>query len=316
MSALNLADIQVLLVEPNEKERLPLHQGLLARGIKGAAAVSSVEEAASIARKRLIDMTIADAELPAGDAITFNRSIRVGQMGRNPFLVSVCTLANTLENVVRQAAHDGPDLVLAKPVTIGKLLDRLTSVIHSRPSFLVTDAYVGPDRPQIARPQENATRVEVPNTLADKALERFDVNRAVSAIDAARSLVERLALTQAAQTISTLTHQIVNSFDTGTLDESANPALSTLFDRSREIARRLKGTQEESVAEMCMSVMKVSVDLQRAIKSPAVKDVRLLQNLGMAIHMSITSERQVEHLSTRIAKSVMEAKFRRVAKQS
>lgn len=315
MSALKLADVQVLVVDPNDKDRLPLQQGLLARGLGGATAAASADEAVKIAQRRLFDLVIADHTLSAGDSMTFNRSIRFGQVGRNPFLVNVCTLASTAEGNVRDAVNDGPDLVLAKPLTLAALLDRMTSVIYSRPAFLVTDCYVGPDRRQIPRPGDNATRIEVPNTLADKALDRFDPNRAIAAIEAARTVVERHALTQAAQTISTLTHQIVAQFDGGTFGEPVRPSLTILFDRSRDVARRLKGTQEESVAEMCISIMKVAADLQRAIETPSVKDIRLLQNLGMAVHMSITTERQTEHLSSRIAKSVFEAKFRRVERQ-
>jgi DNA-binding response OmpR family regulator len=312
MAAIKLADIQVLLVEPNEEIRRPLQDGLIAHGLRATSSVASVAEAVALTRIRMFDLVIADHGLPPIEAKSLAKAIRFGEVGRNPFLVAFATIQNSTAAAVTQAIGDGPDAILAKPFAVSMLLDRVARMIDGRQPFVVTGTYVGPDRRQTPRGESQIALIEVPNTLRDKALDQFDPARAFAEIDAARSVVETQVLAQNALVVTTVAKQIVAAYDSGAVDGTLGLLLDMLLERGRETARRLAGTADAHVAALCDSLIKVAEDLRSNYLTPSPKDVRLLQNLGMAIHISLKPEEKIALLSKRIAHSVNEAKRRGV----
>lgn len=311
MSAIKLAEIQVLLVEPNEEARRPLQDGLIAHGLKNTASVGSVAEAVALCRIRMFDLVIADHGLQRLQRHSLLKAIRFGEVGRNPFLVNFSTLQTSTAAAVTQAINDGPDAVLAKPFAVSMLLDRVSRMIDSRQPFVVTGTYIGPDRRNVARPEGTVAMLDVPNTLRDKALDQFDPARAFAEIDAARAVVETQMLAQNALVVTSVAREVVSLYDRGNVESSIRLLLDMLLERGRETARRVAGTADAHVAELCEGLVKVAEDIRGDYLAPSAKDVRLLQNLGLAIDMSLRPEEKIAHLSKRIAHSVMEAKRRR-----
>jgi len=316
MSAIKLAEIQVLLVEPNEEARRPLQDGLIAHGLKNTASVGTLGEAVALCRIRMFDLVIADHTLPHIKSKSLLKAIRFGEVGRNPFLVNFSTLQTSTAAAVHQAINDGPDAILAKPFAVSMLLDRVARMIDGRQPFVVTGTYIGPDRRQVVRPPGTVTLVDVPNTLRDKALDQFDPARAFAEIDAARAVLDTQMLAQNALVVTSVARDIVGLYDKNEVTSSVRLLLDMLLERSRDIAERVANTADAHVAELCESLVKVTEDLRHNYLSPSPKDIRLLQNFGLAIDMSLKPEDKIAHISKRIAHSVNEAKRRRPLQRS
>jgi hypothetical protein len=91
----------------------------------------------------------------------------------------------------------------------------------------------------------------------------------------------------------------------GGVQIDTRPHLDQLKRLVSTIERRLKGTSDEHVAELCTGMITVIEDLKRSYLKPAINDVRLLQNLAQAMHMSINPDEKAAALSKDIAGSVI-----------
>jgi len=112
-------------------------------------------------------ITISRGGFPA--ATRTIKAIRNGQLGRDPFLPIVVASDPPGEDVLRPLIDAGVDAVLVRPLSVGKICDRLRLLTTQRRPFVVTADYIGPDRRQTPRPGSlEIPLMEVPNALADR----------------------------------------------------------------------------------------------------------------------------------------------------
>lgn len=308
MPSVNLSAIDVLLIEPNPEVRGALRDGLKAHGIGNVVAASTAEEAAKLAAETLFDLVIWDHAPPADAVPSLPRAIRHGAVGENPFPVIIVTMRRTETSAVKRVIDDGIDNILARPFGLTSLIDRITAMIHSRRPFAVTSSYIGPDRRLVPRPQVGLPLIAVPNTLQDKALDRFDAGRFRVEMNLARSKVNLQKLVHGALMVTSVAEQVARHYESGTEDESVRLHLDLLVEQTCEIGRCLAGTPDAHVSALCESMLRVLDDIRRRYLKPEKKDVELLRNLGQAIHMSLRPDEKIASLSKDIAGSIIGAK--------
>jgi len=99
------------------------------------------------------------------------RAIRNGQLGRDPFLPILIASDAPGDEAMRILVDSGVDTVLVRPLSVGKLCDRLRLLTVQRRPFVVTADYIGPDRRRSGRPGSvEVPLMTVPNALADRIL--------------------------------------------------------------------------------------------------------------------------------------------------
>jgi len=106
---------------------------------------SDGEEAMRIMMAKQVDMAFLDCSLPGADGFTITRSIREKSGPNQMIPVLILTSHTQLENVTN-ARDCGANMVLAKPVSAGTLLDRLFWAAENPREFVTSDTYFGPDR--------------------------------------------------------------------------------------------------------------------------------------------------------------------------
>ncbi len=310
VKTVNLEDVNVLLIEKNSEIRAVLRDGLRQRGIVKVTAVPTIEAAEKLLDEILFDIIIFEDVALAPETRSLAHAIRYGVVGNNPFQVLVTTMFSAEIPAVKRAINDGIDNILAKPFSALALIDRVTALIHSRKSFAVTASYIGPDRRLVPRAEVNLPLIEVPNTLRDKAFDRFDETRARSQIATARSTVNTQKLIHGAQLIASVTEQVAIHYESGIQDETVRVHLDLLLENTREIESRLANTPDAHVAELCGSFLKVLGDIRQNYLSPTKTEVSLMRNLGQAISASLKPDDKIAGLSKDIAGSVVEVRQR------
>lgn len=133
------------------------------------------------------------------------KAIRNGQLGRDPFLPLLVASDPPDAEEMRVLSDCGVDAVLVRPLSVGKICDRLRLLTERRRPFVVTADYIGPDRRLAPRPDAiGAPLMEVPNALADRILSDTQAKARTAARQAAWSEVMRQRLVRYAENMHLL----------------------------------------------------------------------------------------------------------------
>ncbi len=100
--------------------------------------------------------------------------------------------------------------------------------------------------------------------------------------------------------------KILPLYGDGGADDGVTEHLESLLFVSEDIYRRLSGTDEAHVGELCQSMTDVVNRILEAPLSPDDKDLRLLPELSRAINGSLGTE-AAQDISHDISKSLKEA---------
>ena len=259
------------------------------------------------------DLLISDIKLTDGDISDFVYKIRHHDVGGNPFLPIIATAWSPTSDDVRDVVKSGADDIVAKPLSAGQLLQRIMMLIKSRKPFVVTSAYIGPDRRKAGedhdRGGQHIEQVQVPNVLRAKAMGdgRSSVALIQREIDACSQKINLQKLDRHAHQALWLVERIVPGLAFGGPDESTLRSLERLLYVSEDIARRMVGTPFAHVGELCQSLIEVTGRILEAGDFPSPKDVDLLRPLATAIQRGFSdSGDNVAHMAHKISESVSE----------
>lgn len=146
MDNFNLEKLKILFVDDNQHMRALVKTVLRALGVKDIKEASDGDDALLKLRDYPADIVICDWAMQPLDGVDFTRRIRTEKDSPNPYVAVILLTGHTEEARVMEARDAGIDEFLAKPVTAGKLYQRICSVIGHRRPFVNTDTYFGPNR--------------------------------------------------------------------------------------------------------------------------------------------------------------------------
>src|SRR3546814_2674392 len=104
--------------------------------------------------------------MPGGDSVALVRDIREGRAGGKPFLATIVTAWGPSLALTALVSESGADDLLAKPVSLEQILERINVLVYQRKPYIVTGDYIGPERHPDDEP--GVTRLAIPNTLKAK----------------------------------------------------------------------------------------------------------------------------------------------------
>lgn len=142
----DFAALTALVVDDNRHMRELACSLLRGLGFRQAREAASVESAWLIVREQQPDIVLVDFDMPglAGPAL-IERIRRASDSPAHDMAVILMTAFSDKPRVL--ASRDaGASEILAKPISIRSLLDRLVAVIDRPRPLVRAHAYVGPDR--------------------------------------------------------------------------------------------------------------------------------------------------------------------------
>lgn len=142
----DMGALSALIVEDNEHMRVLLRSLLLSFGLRKIAECvdghSGLEELA----KSKPDFILTDLSMIPMDGIEFTRKIRHSEQ-QNDRLIPIIMISGHTEKKRIEAARDaGVTEILAKPITVSGLVQRIDEVILRPRPFVNTAPYFGPCR--------------------------------------------------------------------------------------------------------------------------------------------------------------------------
>ncbi|PHS79124.1 MAG: hypothetical protein COB59_03475 [Rhodospirillaceae bacterium] len=309
MERFSLDKIEVMVIEPERSARALIVQALKSAGVRKIKEGSGLKDIMHFFQIGMPDMIISDIKLPDGNFNTFVYKLRHHDVGTNPFLPILALVDSPTANDIQAVVQAGADDLITKPVSAKQLLQRIKALIIARKPFMVTSAYIGPDRRKAEEKaaQTHIKSLEVPNTLKSKAVDadRFNEDQLQNDIRASINMVNLQKLGSHANQTKALVEKIVPSLAFGSPDKPTTQALQRLLYVSEDISRRMVGTKFGHVSELCQSLLEVTQRILAAKAFPEPKDVDLLKPLSIAISRGFDeTDTEVAKLAHQISTSI------------
>ena len=310
MEKLALDQVDILLIDPDRAVRSTIRNILIDNGFRNVTMGSGIADIESKFQINMPDLLISDIKLTDGDLSDFVYKLRHHDVGSNPFLPVIATAWSPTSDDVRGVVQSGADDIVAKPLSAGQLLQRIMMLIKARKPFVVTSAYIGPDRRKPGEDSERGEHIEqimVPKVLKAKATAdgRLNVAQIQREIDACSKKVNLQKLDRHAHQALWLVERIVPGLAYGSPDEATSRALERLLYVAEDTGRRMVGTPFAHVDELCKSLIEVTGRILDAGDFPSPKDVALLQPLAKAIQRGFDeSDGETVQVARKISESV------------
>jgi DNA-binding response OmpR family regulator len=269
--------IGILMGEGNLSVRIALRSLLQAEGFSRIYDVPDVKTLRALLeeRRETPDVVILDADLEDDNPCDLVRSIRHGRLGRNPFLTIVMTTSVASNDRVRSIVESGADGLLLKPISSAAVMERLAGLVRQRKPFIVTSAYIGPDRRK--DPERGPSSIplfDVPNTLRAKAEGRTaELAELELTIARAQKAIDEEKRRRDAFQVAFLAGLIVSGTPGLNDDDTNRDYLESMIDACNDLLERISGTPFAKLAEMCTELRNLA---QRMVSTGRVSEPQAL----------------------------------------
>ncbi len=304
MKKLAYAEVNLAIIEPNVVVRRALKEALNRLGIENVDDGGRFDELEGILGESPQDLLICDAALEDGDVCALSQEIRHGAVGANPFMVLMTTTEMPTEGTVHRIIDSGPDCIIAKPLSIKAVLDRVTILSQWRRPFYVSSDYIGPQRLADSRSGMAMPTMPVPNSLAAKVNGTFDAECFGEEIKETMARVMEQKVVHHSKMINTIVRQILPFYGSGTVTDAVLIHLDRLLRVGSDISVRVAGTADDHIAPLCTSLVKVTKSIKAKHRSPDAKDLNMLRTVSLAIYKAFQPDENVAELSHDIAASI------------
>lgn len=146
-----LTRLRVLVLDDHGHTARLMADALRAGGVGDVYTATDAEVALNSLHARNPDIIFTDRNMPNMDGLTFTRTIRKAALGDDSFIpnpripvIMVSASATLLD--VEMARLAGVNEFVLKPFTPASLLSRVQMVLGKPRPFVISEAYVGPDR--------------------------------------------------------------------------------------------------------------------------------------------------------------------------
>lgn len=300
MPQYHFEDVSLVLVDSNRDIRSSIRASLRLEGFGEVRDTHRVDRARDWVGESPPDLLIADADVLGGAACGLFHSIRHQVLGEDPFVPIIAVSNAEMPPNVRMAIDAGADHILARPITIDGLLDRVSLLIRNRKPFVVTSDYIGPDRRSHPRPGPGAPLIVVPNALRAKATRSTDPATLKHEICQKVTEINQRKMERNAFQIGWLVERIL---DTAFAAERA-AHLDRLLETAEDLARRLSGTKHDHVSGLCRSLIQVTKKLVKREGGSDARDMKVLPHLAAAIRAAFPEDNQTVAIARDISDSV------------
>jgi len=285
-SEIALREVRAVLVDPNANVRNLMRSALWSIGIHDVIPCRYLDEVPEILEEEDVDLILISLDGDSEDACEAVRDIRHNRLGSNPFVVVMAFTWHPDWEVAVPTINAGTDDLVAKPVSVQTLLDRIGNLVFHRKNFVVTMSYVGPDRRSADRqsPDELPT-IKVPNTLRYKVTRDEAASADDGAIERAMHTIQTHRVYRIACRLAAGVHQFETDLAAG------HGAVST--PKLRELAVLVAMVKDHIAREHLEQLSRIGhsmgevMDAVLRLETPTVRDLEILRLHGHAVAAAI-----------------------------
>ncbi len=245
------------------------------------------------------DLIIAEVHNAGGGVADLMKKLRTGDIGVNPFVVTITTSWDRQVDNVRQLVDAGVDDLLLRPFSTRDLAARVHAAVTSRKGFIVAGDYVGPDRRGSADRDKSAEIFHPPNTLKNSADgEQSQTVAHNEAIDAARQKMSRERIRTLAMRILVVIELKLDDPDTGA---SINP--EEIDGLARELRRRLRGRGSPDAVELASALIEITTEALEP-GGETNQRLRLIKELALGAFTAFADGESLERSNGEVDRTV------------
>ncbi len=308
MSNNQFSGIRLIVLEPKVELLQAFRDWMRTSGFQHAIATSSINELEDRTSADLVDLVICDADVDSARFPEMTKAIRQNEHGPNPYLVTIGVTNRATASSLKQLVDAGLDDIIMKPFSMLTILDRITTLVHSRRKFMASADYIGPDRRLGLRIEKSLPLIDVPNTLRERVHGIYDEHRIRREIAQTNVKVNVQRATQDAVRIYEIMQAILPAYAAGQVNDTIVVHLKHLVRTAQDISRRLEGTEKSHVAGLCDSLVSISENILANHTAPDSRDLLLLRDVSIAIYMAYGDAEQNRDSSNQVVELIQKAK--------
>jgi DNA-binding response OmpR family regulator len=280
-------DIDIYLGEPNEQVRESMRAMLRGEGFRKTRTFYRMEDLMTAFSESSPDVLILADDLHSS---SFNmvKEIRNFKLGRNPFILITMMVGGETDLNIKKAMLAGVDDVLIKPVSPGKMLDRIVHFTFNRTPYIVTTDYLGPERRRTTADRPSKIRqLLVVNTLKDKA-----EGRRISSSELARQVERCMTDVMAARLdshglkLGYICNLILKAYEEKRVEKEVHNNLIILVSVLEDAARTAKILGEPDLADICTDLARQVEELAEQYTDPPASGLATLRKLTRAFDLA------------------------------
>lgn len=282
-----VGEVEVYLGEPNEQVREGLRSMLRECGFRRARTFARMVDLITAIKEEPPALLIISDDLDPSMFDTV-RDIRHFKIGRNPFMLIGLLVRGDVEGVVKRALLAGADDVMVKPVSPGKMMDRLAHITSNRVPFIVTNDYLGPERRRAddARPSQ-IKQLHVVNTLKaavdGRRLSGAELNRAV---EGCMKEVMSARLDSHGLKLGWVCAHILKAYEEKRIDKQLEERILILVAVLEDAGRTAQSLGEKDLGQICAQMARQVEEMAENYESPTSLQFATIQKLTKAFELA------------------------------
>ncbi len=298
-------NVRMVIGDPNRDLRVSLNSQLGQMGFPSVPHTDDLVSIKSMVEKNAVDLMVSDTSLPGVSFYDLVRGIRHAEVGDNPFVVIVALINNPDLEKVQKAIACGVDEILTKPVSSGKVMDRILKLTNRRKPFVVTSDYIGPNRRnEVREGTQDVPKIDAPNPL--KFLTQGgSLADYMNAVNSTQSEINNRCIERYAFQVSYLVDQLMPKYVDGrATQDSVQSDLGKLSETVSDIKGRLEGSRYSHVSALCQSMNDVVARMLKSPLEPNRRDLELMPEVSRAITLAFDADAEDAAIARDISESV------------
>ncbi len=278
---MKLDKVSVLIAEQAEPIRAAMLAMLKQQGIAQCRGVHDLKRMKLALKEHPFDLVVAADDLDA-DVFRTLRSVRMGQLGANPFSVITVMVDQTNARSLKRSMLCGADDILLKPVVPRKVFERAKHIAYNRLPFAATKDYIGPYRKQIGL-HPSTPLLEVLNTLRDKMEGKsFSLESLKEAVNTCMAQVRDVQLDSLALRLEYTCGLVLKAYANQNITPAIQTNLADLTESLREAAKIARALTQPDLYKTCLSLADRTEALAAEYDAPEPSSLELLGKLSRA----------------------------------
>jgi len=286
-----LTDVDIYLGEPNEQVRESLRAMMRGEGLRRTRTFARIDDLINALKEAPPDLLIAATDI---DPSLFDviRDIRHFKLGRNPFIMITLMVKPEDDDSVKRAIMAGADDVMIKPVSPGKMLERVAHMTMNRLPFIVTTDYVGPERRRAGAERPSKIKLlDVVNTLKKKVegnrLTQAELGRAV---EDCMNDVMAARLDSHGLKLGWVCNLILKSYDEKRIDKELEDRILILVSVLEDASRTARAIGEPELANICTQMARQVEEMAENYENPTDTQLGTIRKLTKAFELAKTAK--------------------------
>jgi DNA-binding response OmpR family regulator len=281
-----LSDVDVYLGEPNEQVRESMRAMMRGEGFRKTRTFARMDDLLNAIKEAPPDLLIAADDI---DAALFDtiRGIRHFKIGRNPFIMITLMVRPENDEAVKRAILAGADDVMIKPVSPGKLLERVAHLSMNRLPFIATTDYVGPERRRQTERASQIRQLNVVNTFKAK-LEGRRMSQAELSREVEANMNEVMAarLDSHGLKLGWICGLILKAYEEKNVTKELEERLLILVSVLEDAARTARVLGEPELSQICTQMAREVEEMAEKYENPSDHELGTIRKLTKAFELA------------------------------